>query len=73
MADVVDLASVRHPAEGAVVVPDAFTLMVGCDEDAYGLLRAVVAAWMKQRGVGAAQLTVSLQRVPEALPGLPIR
>lgn len=73
MADIVDLALVRHLPGAVAGVPDAFTLVVGWDQDAYALLQAVVAAWMQERGLGTVQLSVSLQRVPEALPGLPIK
>lgn len=73
MAEIVELASVRHLPDDAAVVPNAFTVVVRKDGEGYGLLQDVAALWMSERGVDTVRLSVSLQRVPEALPGLPIK
>ena len=80
MADIVDLASVRHDPVGASVVPDVFTVDV-CNGDmedffelddageqgrsAYWLLASAVSIWLYQNRANFARMRVELTPLVE--------
>lgn len=74
MAQIVELASVRHVPDGAAVVPNVFTidLCVGDMEDffddsvtAYWLLGSIVTSWLFQHGAHFARMRVELTPLTE--------